>query len=318
MPPRTLPVETVNKLIDKPGLFDQETEHAMLPAWCKNFAGNIETGLLSRYGGIGVLNGLEKGRPAVVCGGGPSLDFSLNLIKQAQAELERPPLIICCTTTLATLAQAEIRPDYVLALDGGPFIKMHLEGFSQWSGDNQVPLILSVCVEPQVALKWLGPVHYFVTTAGPGSMTDCFVYMVPQFGPEGWIPALGCVANACVYFAGSTLGCREIYLAGVDFCFLYDRGYCKRFTVDENFQFEPIPDPGPKSGNMLAEIEGVDGRTWLADKNMISYRRGLETVVQQNQGKAQFYRLHREGVVQIPEIPHIEPKEAIEKWRISQ
>jgi len=321
---RGLSADTAEELLSNPGLFNDNLEAALLPTWARNVALNIESGFFRGAEGIQRLQSKPEGRPVIVCGSGPSLDPVLPLLAQCGDRETREPIIVGCTSNVSAFVEAEVIPDFVVAVDGGPGIPEHVRGYGAWAQRYQVPLIAAVWLNPNALRRWQGSKYYFITTTTPDSPTRLFAYQLPHMA-ESVMPAVGCVANCSVFFGSAILGGREIYLAGVDFCFLHERGYCRRYRFDTESQgFQPIPDPGPKLEYMVRRIDGRHGEKWLVDKDMIAYRTVLERMVKDNQNPGPTDRALSvktfcdQGVLHPDVIPYCNPEEVIKQWACSK
>ncbi len=170
--------------------------------WVRNLSRNLDG--LGRYPGIAAISGAFSGIPALVIAAGPSLDLILPHLPR----LSESCLIIAVDTAARAVQGAGINPDFCLVVDPQYWNTKHLEGFDPSSSIliSESAVYPSVLRQPWRAI-FLG-----------SSIFPLGRFMEERMGHKGRLGAGGSVATSAWDLA-RLLGCRPIYMAGLDLGF---------------------------------------------------------------------------------------------------
>lgn len=141
--------------------------------------------------------------PALILGGGPTLDENIEWIKQNQSKL----IIIAVGRITHRLAEEGIIPDAIATID--PTALSFSNSKDMLSFSNKSLLVSSHHPNFKLAGQWQGKSIYI----GKRLATPT-AFNPPTIQPRG-----NTVSNFAAQFA-MVIGCRKIYLSGVDFCYL--------------------------------------------------------------------------------------------------
>ena len=146
----------------------------------------------------------EPSGSVIVCGSGPSLDDSLDFIK----ENENNSLIIACASNYRTLRKAGIEVDVLCLLERGEFLEEQYTQIAKEYGTGKTLLLASVTTPVEVHELFRSSMVYFRPALTPlslfaQSMDQVLIHEGPQTINTG--VALARVINA-----------KQIILAGVD------------------------------------------------------------------------------------------------------
>ncbi len=171
--------------------------------WVRNLARNLDE--IPRRPGVSALEGRFAGLPALVAAAGPSLDEVLPLLP----ELRERAVLVCVDTALRSLLRAGIQPDFVVVVDPQYWNARHLDR----------------CEAPGAVLVTEGAAWPSVFRLPFAAVRLCSsLYPLGTFaetrsgGPKGRLGAGGSVATTAWDFA-RVLGCRPVYMAGLDLGF---------------------------------------------------------------------------------------------------
>jgi hypothetical protein len=197
----------------------------------KNFVANIRHLPGSFY--ANGLKGAFKDIPAIVCGAGPSLQKSMDVIRG----LENKALIIAGGSTLAALSSQGISPHFGMAIDP------NLEEYRRLKNSFafETPLLYSTRVHPSIFQTCNGPFGYM--RSGIGGVTE--LWMEEELGLLD--PLIGdllptetiSVTAICIAWA-QFLGCNPILIDGVDMAYTGNKRYASGVAEDEEVAFKAI------------------------------------------------------------------------------
>ncbi len=168
----------------------------------------------------GGLKGKFQGIPAIICGAGPSLQASIQMLK----DLEDRALIIAGGSTIAALSNQGIQPHIGIALDP------NAEEFGRLkiASSYETPLLYATRLQPDVFNTANGERGYLISdTGGP-----CERYFEkemeiegdpigPELGPEAFSVTTLSVALAV------EMGCNPILLDGIDLAYTGMKRYAE-------------------------------------------------------------------------------------------
>lgn len=144
------------------------------------------------------------GYTAVVLGGGPSFDESIDWIIKHQDQL----FIIAVSRLCEHLQSLSLKPDMVVSIDPLQYSFDVGKHGLLW---HDVPLVASYHACPALIQQWRGP-HFTLGARLPWQRADGITYdnVVSTAGPS--------VGHTCIRVA-SQLGFTQILLCGIDFCY---------------------------------------------------------------------------------------------------
>jgi len=181
------------------------------------------------------LKGAFKDTPAIVCGAGPSLQKSMDLLKT----LENKALLIAGGSTLAALSSQGIMPHFGMAIDP------NLEEYRRLRNSFafEVPLLYSTRVHPGVFQTANGPFGYM--RSGIGGISELWIeeelgLLDPLLGEELSSETIS-VTGICVAWA-QFLGCNPIILDGIDMAYTGNKRYSSGVVEEKDLGLKAIDD----------------------------------------------------------------------------
>lgn len=142
--------------------------------------------------------------PVFLVGNGPSLDMQIEVIRENQDKA----IVIACGSALRPLAENGIKADFVTILERGPRQRIYIEKALEHQSLEDVCLIASTTVMPDIPDFFGDSLFYFRTglSSAPLFCQDS-THTLPLADPMA--------ANATINFA-INVGFKEFYLFGVD------------------------------------------------------------------------------------------------------
>jgi len=157
-------------------------------------------------------------RPILVAGAGPSLDASLDFIKEHRERL----FLLAVDTALPTFRDSNIEPDAVIIVESQFWITRAFIGFR----DSGIPVYADMTSNPQAIAATGGPVHYFNTRYAKAAFLERFAssgFAPPEIQPLGSV-GLSALALAEIISTGEA----PVFFSGLDFSwgsgFTHSRG----------------------------------------------------------------------------------------------
>lgn len=197
---------------------------------------------------LGVLDGVGKGKPAIVIGSGPSLMDALPYLKDWEGA------IFTNTSQFGTLIYAGRQPEYVDVAD--PRIEDWEMKFPvDWRKSS---LITTPGMMPKYLEWWKGQ-KYFVRIYEPGY----------ELYRNIWPTAYQFIATSTLPFANQppfaishalSMGYDPIFLVGCDYGFPYNRTQASRFYKEGLTWHETLPQP-------IENVERVYGKEYILAEN---------------------------------------------------
>jgi hypothetical protein len=157
------------------------------------------------------------GRPAVVCGAGPSLDRNIPALRACRQHV----VLVATDTTVRPLVEADLAPDIVVAVDPGELNARHL---GELRPDAATFLVTESAVAPSSLSAFAG--RTFVFRVGTN---EPWPWLVTHGLPCGVLNAWGSVSTAALDLA-LVAGCNPIAFAGMDLAYTGGRPYCRGTT----------------------------------------------------------------------------------------
>jgi Tfp pilus assembly protein PilF len=185
---------------------------------------------IMRKPGVSKLEGLFKGRPAIVVAGGPSLEKNLHLLREAKGKA----IIIAVDVVLPTLLPAGIVPDMLVAIDPMP---ENIAVFKDNTLLKDVPFICLAQYTPETVRIYPGPI--FMNTV-PGNIV--YQWLANFWEDKGYIECFGGSVAHLGFAAAEYMGANVIALIGQDLS--YEEKFHSGDTTKllHAFHDEEVPD----------------------------------------------------------------------------
>ena len=218
-----LPVSVEPEQVRALGNFLQYGKHTKLPPITannkfsiKDRSNNLKYSLATSIPNIGILEGCEKGKSAVIIGGGPSVDSHI-------AEIAAMDGVVICIERMAGWCQEhDITPDYVVCVDASDDV---FEAFKHIIPGARY-LVASQCPPDVFDLLADADAHLFQTVQRGLDMAQ--IWADANREELTIVNAGGSVTLTCMSIA-MLLGMRDLHVYGFD-CHTTDGGYAKGIT----------------------------------------------------------------------------------------
>lgn len=172
------------------------------------------------------LRNIGIGKTCVLVAAGPSLERSIDLLKENRAKID----IACCDKAFGILAEHGIIADFVTLADAGIPVKWIEPYIALTEG---VKLFAGCYSNPEWTTRWKGP-KYFYCNEDSINTEKIFKPMIEKNGiPTRTIPAGSNVSNAMLCFINGSnnhglqnyMGYDRVILIGYDFAWSPDANY---------------------------------------------------------------------------------------------
>ena len=247
------------------------------------------------------LQGSFAGVPALICGAGPSLERSIDLLRT----LENRALLIAGGSTIAALGAQGIAPHFAAAVDP------NLEEFRRFQDNliQEVPLLFSTRLHEKVFHAWNGPTGYARSGLGgiPEIWIDERLGLFGQWLNNGSLPEeTVSVTIICVVWA-LFLGCSPILFNGIDLAYTDRRRYAAGIRAEEGNR-------GPiyTAADRLLEKRDRQGRPVQSAVRWVMEARALAALAKQYP-EVPFFNTTSGGMA-IPGIDDLPLAEAVERF----
>ena len=212
---------------------------------------------------INQLKGLFRGRPAIVCGAGPSLNDSIDDIKRYRDHA----VIIAGGSTIAALSNHGINPHLAVAIDPNPDEYPRLLA----STALMTPLVFGARLLPDVFNTCSGEMGYLQTIAQDPSeqwlaekLGISGQRMEEDFGEEALSVTTTSIALA------SFLGCDPIILAGIDLAYTGMERYAKGVFAHSDVDIDHILSDKRASETVIQQGDQYTLVKWVMESACIS------------------------------------------------
>jgi hypothetical protein len=185
--------------------------------WVRNLARNLDE--IPRHPGVAGLEGRFEGIPAVVAAAGPSLDEVLPLL----AGLRDRAVLVCVDTALRSVLRAGIEPDFLVVVDPQYWNARHLDRCRA----SRSVLVTEAAVWPSILRMPFASTRFCASLYPLGTFAEG-----RAGGSKGRLGAGGSVATTAWDFA-RVLGCRPIYMAGLDLGFPGGRTHARASRFEQ-------------------------------------------------------------------------------------
>ena len=207
----------------------------------------------------GQLFGINRYKPAIVCGSGPSLKTSIPALKRNR-EQPNPVMTVSALHNFGYFEDENCHADYYMTLDAGPIVVDDVyEGRQKapeeyWAASKDQTLIASACSPPELFELWQGKV-YLLSILVPDMEVRDALNKIERL--SHYISGGGNVTGGCIYAAKAVMGSGEIIAVGFDCCFDYDHKFHAYPTNYDNFNGNGI-------GKVIKwpDIFGIPRSTW--------------------------------------------------------
>ncbi len=230
--------------------------------WVRNLCRNMVEFL--RCPGVGLLEGLFDGIPALIVAGGPSLDS----VAERLPDLRERLLVVSVNTALRACRERGVEPDFTVVVDPQFWASRSLD----WSLARRGVLVAEPSTCPRV-FRREGERFFLCSSLFPLGET-----LEKAVGQKGQLGAGGSVSTSAWDLA-RLLGARPLVTAGLDLGFPGLRAHCRgaypegmwrstanRFSTMETSAFSSVRDIG------LFPVRSADGGTTLTDRRMLLYK----------------------------------------------
>lgn len=198
-----------------------------IESWRKTWIDNVKANH-KRFGnfkdhGIGKLYGINKYKPAIIVGSGPSLGHNGKELKD-RGEL----LAVSCLHNYHFFEDQDIPIDYYVTLDAGPIVMEEVsEGGKKsaeeyWASTKNKKLCAFIGSDPKLFEMWQGEVYLYNAPVPDTQYIDTLKEL-EEFNT--YISNGGNVLGACLYLAKGIMGSNPIAYMGADFAFGYDKRF---------------------------------------------------------------------------------------------
>lgn len=235
-----------------------------LEYWAKTWISQAEANK-KRFGSfkdhsLGQLFNINKYRPCIIAGAGPSLKKNGHLLKNRGGIM-----LISCLHNFHFFEDQNIDVDYYVTLDAGPVtLEEVAEGGKfppehYWERTKTKKLIAFIGTNPELLEKWQGKIYFYNALVGSKDYMDK-IEAIEKFNCH--LSTGGNVLGACLYVAKGFFGSNPIAYVGADFCFSYMR---KFHAWDSKYDAE--------LGNVLkmTDVYGNKVLTWQSYANFKAF-----------------------------------------------
>lgn len=173
--------------------------------------------------GVGKLWGINKNKPAVIVGSGPSLNYNGHVLKD-RGDI----LAISCLHNYHFFEDRGVKIDYYVSLDAGEVVLEEVsEGGSKsaeeyWESTRDKTLLAYVGSHPDLFKKWKGKIYLFNAPVPDVAFMNS-LESIEKF--SSYVGNGGNVLGACLYIAKAVMGSNPIAFVGADFSFGYDKKF---------------------------------------------------------------------------------------------
>lgn len=216
---------------------------------------------LDRAFDVGKWRDALQGKPAIICGAGPSLSSVMDKLR----EMDNRALIFAGGSAIVALNARKIFPHMIFAIDP------NVEEFTRLGLHTafQTPMIYGNRVRPEIFDSFVGPAGYLVT--GTGGMLESWLEeqlgiedpkVLENLGAEAL--SVTCVSLMCaIYF-----GCNPIIFAGVDLSYGDGKRYPDGVLSDLHCSLE---ESDSRVSETLHVAQGkITATKWIMERDVIS------------------------------------------------
>lgn len=215
---------------------DKPTMDRWRDTWIKYANENKERFKIFGDYSAGKLYNINRNKPAIICGSGPSLKESIPALKENR-KLDHPLMTVSCLHNFGYFEDEGCHADYYLTLDSGDIIfqdvyesRKESEAF-YWEKTKGKKLFASIMSPPKIFDLWQGEIYLF-NIMMPDPALQATIQSVERF--SHYFSCGGNALGACLYAAKALMGSDLIHFVGADFCFDYDDKFYSYKTHYDN------------------------------------------------------------------------------------
>jgi hypothetical protein len=204
---------------------DTVTVNSWREQWISNYKSNHDRFGSFKDHGLGKLFGINKNKPAIIVGSGPSLKNNVEKLQGAKAA---GILIVSCLHNYQFMVDHGVDVDYYVSLDAGQVvIEENTEGGKK-SHDEYVlstvgkKLIAFAGSHPSLFDNWKGDVYLFNCAVPDDQYRERTKEIEPFYT---FVSTGGNVLGASMYISKAIFGSNPIVFVGADFAFGYRREF---------------------------------------------------------------------------------------------
>lgn len=230
--------------------------------------------------GVTCLWGQFEKIPAILAAAGPSLEKTIEQIRNAQDRA----LVVCVNTAYPLLRKHGITPHIVIAMDHQ---ERNVLSFQTDANNTQTFLIADPRINPQITQHFVPRVFFSCwrsTTEKIGepapleeipvakmSGNSIYQWFQEMTGPKGDVYGPGSVTVVGFHIL-ARMGCEPIILAGQDLAFSQDKDYAEGTIFDDKDL--------PRDSQIAHMVESIDGNMVPTSETLFLYRQLLETEIE--------------------------------------
>lgn len=208
----------------------------------------------------------------VVCGAGPSLSETLELLKQNRDKF----IVFGVDASLMPLYKVGIEPDYILSIDPCNLSLF----FKDYHGDK-TSLLASVHMHPRAVESWKNHIYFYYPV--PIKRFDYWMLaLIEKYSKIQFLEPLSNCGSTVLYLAFK-LGFKNIAIMGMDFSFTGNRMYTPNTVAEQIIGIEEVDNEEKILKNLSKygpfKTINCKGDTVYTDKIYSTYAKTLEGLV---------------------------------------
>jgi hypothetical protein len=238
---------------------DKLTIDSWRDTWLKNYQSAKDKFGEFATKSYGNLYGINRHKPCIVIGSGPSLKDALPALKENAAR-KYPVMTVSCLHNFGLFEDEGINIDYYLSLDSGGVViddvseSRNEDGGFYWDATKDHKLLAYVASDPKLWDLWQGELFLFNSLIPDNTMREEFKKIEPF---SHYISSGGNAGGACFYTAKAVFAADPVIFVGFDSCFGYDNTFHSYSTKYDNLgEYMQWPD-----------VYGVPRKTWASYLN---------------------------------------------------
>jgi hypothetical protein len=151
--------------------------------------------------------------PALIVGGGSSLAFHLNEIKEFKGT------IFACETSLVPLLMSGVVPDFLVSIDGDQLLLRHMLDPIVDIYMNQITALFSITTSPVIVKRWRGPKKFFAPYLDDTTTAASVSQVFRVIANHSNILHTGGNVGTTMWFMASHYGFCPIVMVGIDMAY---------------------------------------------------------------------------------------------------
>lgn len=248
------PPHSVDQLHEKACTSDKTTVDHWRETWLTNYKAAKDNFGSFQDKAMGQLYGINKHKPAIVIGSGPSLSGAIPALKR-NAALDSPITTISCLHNFGYFEDEGVHADYYLSLDSGGVViddvseSRNKDGNFYWEATKGKTLLAYISSDPRLWDLWQGDIYLFNCLVPDPGIREEYEKVEKM---THYVSSGGNALGGCMYVAKAVMGSAKIIYVGADFCFSY------------NNQFHAYKTHYDTPGNVVlhSDVYGIPRKTW--------------------------------------------------------